>query len=120
MDKANLTGQIHSSMYHQLLKRGYACAVDVLMDIGVLTKQEYENWRNGRVPYLERVCKVNLHKLSEIMKIIRGYAKTNDLKPSWTFYRQWACKTTRKLQFSKSSDENIEKSYATHYVKKQN
>ena len=40
--------------------RGYAAPVDVLMDIGVLSKQDYENWRFGKVPYLERVCKINL------------------------------------------------------------
>lgn len=116
MNSKSVTGQVHNAMYQQLKARGYATPVDVLMDIGVLSKADYENWRHGRVDYLERVCKVNLHKLSEIMKCMRGYAKKSDLKSSFTFYGQWACKTTRKLRFSKSGNEDFERAYATHYV----
>ena len=39
--------------------------------IGVLPKQKYEDWRFGRVDYLERVCTVNLRKLSFIKMCIR-------------------------------------------------
>lgn len=86
------------------------------MDIGVLSKADYENWRHGRVDYLERVCKVDLYKLSVIMNCMRGYAKQYDPKPSFTFYKQWACKDTRQLRFSKSGDADIERAYGTHYV----
>jgi len=118
MDEKTITGQVHSSMYSQLQSRGYAAPVDVLMDAGVLSKEGYESWRLGKVDFLERVCKVNLRKLSEIMKTIRAYAKKNELKASWTFYGQYACKTKRKLRFSKSGSESIEKEYATHYLYK--
>ena len=47
-------------MYRQCRSRGYATVVDVLMDIGVLDKAKYEDWRFGRIPYLERVCTINL------------------------------------------------------------
>ena len=70
----NLIGKVHDSMYRQCKSRGFAAPVDVLMDIGVLDKKKYNDWRHGRVPYLEAVCTVNLHKLSEIMKVVRAYA----------------------------------------------
>ena len=105
---------IRSSMTEQCKRRGYAAPVDVMMDIGVLDKKKYEDWRFGRVEYLERVCNTNLHKLSEIMKAIRICAKDLDLKPSYTDYRQWGAKA-RKLRFSKSGNPGIEKNYATHY-----
>ena len=119
--KSDMIGRIHSSMYHQCQKRGYAAPVDVLMDIGVLRKQDYENWRNGRVDYLERVCQCNLHKLSEIMKEVRAYARKNDLKPSETVYKQWGLnkkgkKVVSRLRFSKSGDPGVERGYSTHYV----
>ena len=38
MGQDNLTGQVHNAMYQQIKKRGYAAPVDVLMDIGVLSK----------------------------------------------------------------------------------
>ena len=113
--------KIHSSMYHQCQKRGYAAPVDVLTDIGVLRKQDYESWRNGRVDYLEIVCQCNLHKLSEIMNEVRTYARKNDLKPSETVYKQWGLnkkgkKVVNRLRFSKSGDPGVEKGYSTHYV----
>lgn len=119
--KLEMIGKIHSQMYHQCQKRGFATPVDVLMDIGVLKKQDYENWRNGRVDYLERVCQCNLHKLSEIMKEVRAYAGKNALKPSETVYKQWGLnnngkKIVNRLRFSKSGDPGVEKGYSTHYV----
>ena len=111
----NVTGKVHDSMYRQSGSRGFAAPVDVLMDIGVLDKKKYDDWRHGRVPYLEAVCSVNLHKLSEIMKVVRAYAAANGLKPSFTDYRQVGSKD-RKLRFSKSGNPAIEKAYATHYV----
>lgn len=55
MDDKELIGKVHSSVYHQCQRRGYAAPVDVLMEVGVLPKQKYEDWRSGRVDYLERV-----------------------------------------------------------------
>ena len=120
--KPDVAGKIHSSMYHQCRERGYATPVDVLMDIGVLRKQDFENWRNGKVDYLERVCQCNLHKLSEIMKEVRSYARKNDLKPSETVYKQWGVKKKHgmkkviRLRFSKTGDPGVERGYSTHYV----
>lgn len=111
----NIAGKVQDSMYRQSGSRGFAAPVDVLMDIGVLDKKKYDDWRHGRVQYLEAVCTVNLHKLSEIMKEVRAYAAVNGLKPSFTDYRQVGSKD-RKLRFSKSGNPAIEKAYATHYV----
>ena len=124
MKESEWIGKIYSSMKQQCKKRGYAAPVDVLVDIGVLPKQKYEDWRNGRVDYLERVCTVNLHKLSFIMSQIRVYAREQGLKPSFCYYKQWGVKKKNgqghkpvvPLRFSKSGNAEIEKNYATHYV----
>jgi hypothetical protein len=116
MDKHNITGQIHNSMHQNIKKKGYVAPVDVLMDIGVLSKKDYEDWRFGKVDYLERVCRTNLRMLSDIMKKVRAYATKNQLKPSWTCYHQWGKNKDRRLRFSKSKDEKIEKHYATHFI----
>ncbi len=124
MNNIELTKRVRSAMFLQCRKRGYAAPVDVLMDIGVLPKNKYEDWRFGRVPYLESVCTVNLHKLSFIMHQIRAYAKSRDLKPSFTCYKQWGTKKKNgqghrsviQLRFSKSKNPEIEKWYATHFV----
>jgi hypothetical protein len=123
MKQQEIGPKVHSAMYQQCKRRGYAAPVDVLMDIGVLSKKQYEDWRNGRVQYLEAVCSVNLHQLSAIMREMRVYAKDHDLKPSFCYYKQWGTKKKpgqRKpvvpLRFSKTGKLEIERSYATHFV----
>ena len=119
MNSNDMKGKIHNSMYQQLQKNGIAVPVQVLMDLDILSKEDYEQWRFGKVDYLERVCKVNLSKLSLIMREIRSYAAKNNLKASWTFYKQWGLKNrphAKNLRFSKSGSEDIEKAYATHYI----
>lgn len=115
----NIIGLVHNSMYQQLKKNGYAAPVQVLMDVGVLCKADYEKWRTGKVDSLERVCSVNLSQLSAIMREIRSYARKNSLKESWTYYKKWGQKKqgrTEMLRFSKSGDPQIERAYATHYL----
>ena len=117
MNDAELIMKIQDAVSRQCQSRGYAAPVDVLMDIGVLSKRNYEDWRRGRVDFLERVCQINLKKLSFIQRQIRICAQKNGLKPSVAVYRQWG--TTGKkvpLRFSKSGKPNIETWYATHFI----
>ena len=106
MNEKELIGKVHSSVYHQCQQRGYAAPVDVLMDIGVLPKQKYEDWRFGKVDYLERVCTVNLRKLFFIMHQMRVYAQKTGQ----------GHKPVIPLRFSKSGNPEVEKWYAPHFV----
>lgn len=119
MNNRELSEKVRSSMDQQINTTGMAVPVQVLMDSGCLSPADYENWRFGRVDYLERVCGVNLHSLSFMMKEIHAYARSSGWKASWTFYRQWGRKGKKPavlLRFSKSGDERIERQYATHYI----
>ena len=124
MNDKELIGAVHSAMYQQCQRWGYAAPVDVLMDIGVLPKKKYEDWRFGRVSYLESVCTVNLCTLSFIMHQMRVYAQKAGLKPSFCYYKQWNTgkkngqghKTVIPLRFSKSGNAEIERWYSTHFV----
>jgi hypothetical protein len=118
-DKA-LCSKVDSAMYTLIRDKGVASPADVLIAIGVLSKADYENWRFGHVDYLERVCKVNLRKLSVISREIRAYARQHSLKSSWTDYRKWSKGENIRLRFSKSGDANIERMYATHYIGQKN
>ena len=121
---SELIGKVHSAVYQQCRQRGYAAPVDVLMDLGVLSKQKYEEWRYGKVSYLEQACTCNLRKLSFIMSQIREYAEKSNLKSSFCYYKQWGTKKKSgqgrklviQLRFSKSGKEDIERAYATHFV----
>ena len=94
----------------------YVSPVGLLLEIGILTKKDYEEWRMGRVPYLERVCSVNLKKMSLIMAELKNYAVGRKLKPSTTAYKKWGKGNKVDLKFSKSGDSRIEMAYRTHYV----
>ena len=103
-------------MYSLVKEKGVASPAEVLMAIGVLSKGDYENWRFGRVSYLERVCRINLNKLATVNHEIRVFARKNNLKPSWSDYRKWGKGHSIRLRFSKNGGEQIERLYATHYV----
>lgn len=118
----DLQVKVNSAMYHLIKEKGVASPAEVLISIGALSKEDYERWLFGGVDFLERVCKINLRKLSLVNKEIRAYARKYALKHSWTFYKRWGknkkanTRSATKLRFSKSGDENIEKQYATHYI----
>ena len=116
MNRIKLTEKIHKAVENQIRSRGYAAPVDVLIEIGVLTKKNYEDWRFGRVSYLEKVCTGTLSSLSFANQEIRSHAKKLGCHESFTVYMQWGKGKSNTLRFSKSNDPSIERRYATHYV----
>jgi len=99
-------------------EKGYIAPVDVFMRMGLLSVKDYEAWRSGSVPYMEKVCGANLGQLSFIMSLLRENAAKGNLKPSFTAYHQWGISGKRVLRFSKYGAQKIEKAYATHHVLK--
>ena len=123
MNDKELHDKVHTAAYALMKEKGVVSPVEVLMSVGVLSKTDYDRWREGKIDYMERVCKINLRKLSLVNREIRSFAKKNSLKPSWTFYKMYGkgkgSGNGKPLRFSKSGEENIEKAYATHYISPQ-
>jgi hypothetical protein len=91
--------------------------VELLLRLQRITKAQYEDWRFGRIPYLERVCAGNLSKLSVILRILDYHARAIGLKPSQTVYHKWGRGGKHIiLRFSKSGAPALEAAYARHYV----
>jgi hypothetical protein len=90
--------------------------VDVLIGMGLLTREQLENWRRGRVPYLERVVNCNLTRLGRLLRILRFHAHDLNLEPSWTAYMRRGKGPTQRLRFTKTGDPKVEEAYATHFV----
>ncbi len=102
---------------HGLLQRGNVVApVDVLVGMGLLTLEHIEDWRRGRVPYLERVIDCNLTRLSRLLRILRFHAHDLNLVPSVTAYVRWGKGPKRRLRFTKTGEPTIEAAYGTHFV----
>lgn len=108
--------KIENSINSQLEQRGYVTIIDTLVDISVISKVDYEKWRKGQVPYLEKVCKGSLNRLSKILKEIEKNCKKLKLLERKTVYKRYG-EGNCYLHFSKSGNEYIEAKYQTHYVK---
>jgi hypothetical protein len=118
MSNKDLEKEVKRLVHQNRYEKGYVCAVDILLQLDYLTKKDYEDWRFGRVDYFEKVCNINLSRLTLINKLIRKYSTELDLKSSWTGYNQFGKGVKRRLRFSKSGDKTIEDRYSTHYIDK--
>lgn len=105
------------SAFDEILKKNFVVSpVEVLIQMQKITKKDFEDWRFGRIPYLERVMNCNLSKANRILRIINLHAEALKLKPSFTAYRRWGKGPKQQLYFTKSRNHNMETLYATHYV----
>ena len=98
-----------------LAKRKFVTPIDVLVGVGWLEPRRVDEWRQGRVEYLERVTVANLGKISTAMRSFRRWAQARGLRPSETAYLA-RTRDRRPLRFSKSGDSSIERAYRTHWV----
>lgn len=115
MPSQPLSQRVVRSAEAALTDKGYVAPVDVLVGIGWLAPTRVAEWRQGRVPNLERVTQANVHKLTETMRVLRRWALERGLRPSETAYIA-RTSNRRSLQFSVSGDPIIEAAYRTHWV----
>jgi len=100
-----------------LLARGKVVApVDVLVEMGLLDPKHIEDWRRGRVPYLEKVIDCNLIRLSRLLRVLRFHAHDLKLKPSTTAYMRWGKGPKQHVRFTRTGDPKLEEAYARHFV----
>ncbi len=103
--------------FEQILARGKVVApVDVLIGMNLLRPERLEDWRRGRVPYLEQVIDCNLTRLSRLLRILRFHAHDLNLVHSITVYTRWGKGPKQQLRFTKTGDRKLEEAYARHFV----
>lgn len=99
-----------------LLHHQYVSSIDVFTRMGLLQSVHVEDWKKGRILYLEKVIQGNLSKITRVMKTFQLWAKQRDLLARETTYLSRSRGSKRALQFSKSANPYIEKAYRTHYI----
>lgn len=100
-----------------ILAKGKVVApVDVLVAMDLLAPEKLDAWRQGRVPYLERVIHCNLTQLSRLLRILRCHAHDLNLAPSVTAYMRQGKGPKQRLRFTKTGDPKLEEAYARHFV----
>jgi hypothetical protein len=100
-----------------LARRDVVTAIEVFQEMGLLEPERVEDWRRGRIPYLERVVQCNLSSAGRILRILRMHAHDLNLRPSPTVYRRWGKGPKVPLRFSKSGLAAIEQSYSRHFIR---
>jgi hypothetical protein len=90
--------------------------IDVLIRMQLLSRDDLEDWRFGRVPYLEKVIDCNLTRLSRLLRILQFHMHDLNLVPSATAYMRHGRGPKRQLRFTKTGDAKLEKAYSTHFV----
>src|SRR5437762_10861766 len=99
-----------------LVKSKVVGPVDVLVRMGLLKPGDLQDWRMGRVPFLEKVIGCNLPRLGRLLRILRMHAHDLKLVPSTTGYMRWGKGPKQRLRFSKTGQPPVEDAYARHFV----
>lgn len=117
MNNPNLLQSLVMKAAKQTLDRqGYVSPLEVMIALGWLHPIHAQDWRRGKVPFLEKVIQANLHKLTEAIKHLKQWSLSSGLKPSQTIYMSHGRSSKIKLRFSKSGNPRIEQEYSTHYI----
>lgn len=98
-----------------LAARKVVTAIDVLQGIGWLPQARVDEWRQGRLAYLEGGVSTNLHRISVVMRMFRRWAQGRGLAPRETAYVS-RTRDRHQLRFSKSGGLAIEQAYRTHWI----
>jgi len=118
MNRHELVASMNQATTELLREKGFVSFVDVLIRMGKLTKEDHDDWRTRRIPYLERAIRLNLNQLSHLLRTLRQNAVKGKLKPSKTAYVSWGKGPKQPLRFSKTGHPGVEEAYATHFVKR--
>ena len=97
-----------------LSEKRFVAPVEVFVHLKLLSRADLEDWRFGRVPYLEKVIHCNLSNARRILRLLRFHAHDLNLKPSHTAYVKWGKRSP--LRFSKTDDPKLEEAYSRHFI----
>ena len=86
-------------------------ADDVLVKRDILVANNLEDWRFGRVTYLERVMRGNLSRLSRLLRILGFHCNDLNLVASHTACVRRGNGARTPLRFTKSGELRLEKIY---------
>jgi hypothetical protein len=91
-------------------------SLDVLAQIGWLPWGLVDDWRRGRVDYLERVAAVGPDRLATALEHLRRWAIRRGLEPGDVDYVA-ATRDRRSLRFTADGDQAAERAWRTHWTR---
>jgi len=115
--KDNYYPKVVKAMNDELIHSDFVSPIEVFQRMQLLDKINTEQWRKGRITYLEKVIMCNLSKANRILKLMKFHAQDLKLEPSITLYKRKTKSGKQFLRFSKSGFDILEEVYSTHFVK---
>src|ERR1700681_3880424 len=102
-----------------LAKVDVVTPIDVFVHMDLLSKEDVESWRFGRIPYLEKVIHCSLGKTERILRILRMHVHDLNMIPSITAYMKWGKRKGPPipLRFSKNGVPKLEEAYSRHFLR---
>lgn len=85
----------------------------VMQKIGVLSVENYQKWKKGKVFYLEKVITCNLSKANRILSILGFHAHDLNMEKSLMYLKY----NKKILKFTKNGHKKGEELYARKFVK---
>jgi hypothetical protein len=104
---------VHRACVAAILANG---KVDVLVKMDVLAPRDLEDWRFGHRPYLERVIRRSLSRLSRVLRILGYHCHDLKLVASQTGDVRWGNGPRPPLRFAKTGEPRLETGNARHFV----
>lgn len=87
----------------------------MLIGLRWLHPSHVDQWRKGRIAYLEQILSIGPDRVDEARKLFEDWAARRGLVPSETPYVS-STRDRRPLPFTRDEDEAVERAYRTHWV----
>jgi hypothetical protein len=115
LTKPSLATRVVSAAEAALAEQQYASFVDVLIGLGWLHPVHIDQWRKGRLAYLEQILSIGADRVDSARRIFEDWVAQRGLVPSETPYVS-ASRDRRPLRFTEDGDEAAERAYRTHWA----
>ncbi|WP_274853108.1 hypothetical protein [Bacillus methanolicus] len=79
MSRIKIEKKVYTCAFELLQEKGFVSPIDLLVKMERIATKQVEEWRFGRIPYLERAATGNLAKLNHILMTLRKFAKEQNL-----------------------------------------
>lgn len=108
--------EIQAAVDRMLITHGAYIPVELLLDLGWLRHSNYEAWRRGEQPSLERAFVAAALDVVRLLHEAADWARVLGLEPEPQIYFGWGDCAGRQLAFGDGRLPEMDSRLATHYV----
>ena len=108
--------QILQAAESLLKQQGSLSPLEVLVKVHLLHPVHLEEWKSGKIPYLEFILEKDLHKIRYLTKWLHTWALQKGLRPQeMTYLSKGNNLSQKQLEFTRNGRPQTELLYRTHF-----